>query len=106
MFSARNPIGFTEEEMLSPGRDELIETLSNGDVDNAAIKFLLEKEERERQEFIDKMQRGDENVSKEHEKAKESFLKMSLVSKVLDNQIFKEMQNKHVAKEIDHEMDI
>ena len=106
MFSARNPIGFTEEEMLSPGRDELIETLSNGDVDNAAIKFLLEKEERERQEFIDKMQRGDENVSKEHEKAKESFLKMSLVSKVLDKQIFKEMQNKHVAKEIDHEMDI
>ena len=106
MFKARNPIGFTEKEMLSPGRDQIIEDISNGDIDNQAVKFLVEKEERERQDYIDKIQRGEKGLSKEQEKAKAAFLKMSIASKVLDNKIFKEMQKKHVSKEIDNEIDI
>ena len=52
------------------------------------------------------MQRGEKGVSKEHEKARDNYLKMSLTSKVLDNQIFKEMQKKHVSKEVDIDIDI
>lgn len=106
MWRAGNPIGFTEQEMLSPGRDQLIEDISHGEIDNLAVQHLIEKEERERTEFIDMMHRGEKGVSKEHEKARDDFLKMSLVAKVLDNQIFKEMQKKHVSKEIDTDIDI
>ncbi len=106
MWELSNPIGLTEQEMLSPGRDQMIESIAIGNVGNLAVEHLIEKEEKERAEFIDMMARGEKGVSKEHEKARDDYLKMSLTAKVLDNQIFKEMQKKHVSKEIDNDIDI
>lgn len=102
----KNPIGFTEQEMMMPGRDELIEALSNGEVKNSAIDFLVKREEHQRNEFIEQMSKEDGQVSKENAKAKDDFKRLNLSARILDKQLFREIQQKHVAKEIDDEIDI
>lgn len=101
-----NPVGFNEIEMMAPGRDAFIEKAAGNELSNPAIEFLTQKEEKEREEFISQVCSESEPVSKEHEKARDDFLKMKLAAKILDRKLFREVQERHITKELNHEIDI
>ncbi len=92
------------ESMDLAKKQEFLDSLE--DSGNSAIAYLEAREEQNRLDFIERMKDKDATVSSELESARTDFLKIQMAALTLDKKVFKELQTKHVAKELDNEIDI